>query len=102
MSEQVNIEIAQKQIAALNARNIDEYLSRIDESYVGESESPLSRGRDGVRKVLGVLFGAFPDLRLENLCEWRFRCRPLPCHGYPKRKLPWNCRHQQTGQLPRV
>ena len=35
MSEQVNIEIAQKQIAALNARNIDEYLSRIDESYVG-------------------------------------------------------------------
>jgi steroid delta-isomerase-like uncharacterized protein len=67
MSEQENIETAKKQIAALNARNIDEYLSRVDESYVGESESPLSpiRGREGVRKSLEMLFAAFPDLRFE-------------------------------------
>jgi len=67
MNEQENIELARKQIAAFNAHNIDEYVSRIDESYVGESESPLSpvRGRDGVRKVLQLLFGAFPDLELE-------------------------------------
>ena len=67
MSEQENIEISKKQIAALNARKIDEFLSRIDESYVGESESPLSpiRGRDGVRKSLEMLFAAFPDIRIE-------------------------------------
>ena len=48
MSEQENIENAKKQIAALNARNLDEYMSRIDESFVAESDSPLSpiRGRE--------------------------------------------------------
>ncbi len=67
MSEQVNIEFAKKQIAALNDHNIDDYLSRIDESYVLESETipgPI-RGRDGARKALEMLFTAFPDLRLE-------------------------------------
>jgi len=67
MSEQENIETAKKQIAALNARNLDEYLSRIDESFVGESESPLSpiRGREAARKALEMTLAAFPDLRLE-------------------------------------
>lgn len=68
MSEQENIQIAEKQIAALNAHNIDEYVSRIDESYIGESESPLSpiRGREGVRRSLELLFAAFPDVRVET------------------------------------
>jgi steroid delta-isomerase-like uncharacterized protein len=67
MSEQVNIELAKKQIAALNDHNIDDYLSRIDESYVVESETlpgPV-RGRDGARKALEMLFAALPDLRFE-------------------------------------
>jgi hypothetical protein len=39
MSEKENIQLAEKQIAALNARDLDQYLSRIDASYVGESET---------------------------------------------------------------
>jgi predicted ester cyclase len=54
MNEQEIIQIAKKQIAALNARNVDEYLSRVDESC-----------REGMRKSLEVLFAAFPDVRLE-------------------------------------
>ena len=54
MSERENIQIAKKQIAALNARNIDEYLSRVDESC-----------REGMRKSLDILFAALPDVRLE-------------------------------------
>ena len=67
MSEHENIEISKKQVAAFNARNIDEYLSRIDESFVGESEGPLSpiRGREGMRKNLEMIFAAFPDVRNE-------------------------------------
>jgi len=67
MSEQENIETAKKQIAALNARKLDEYLNGIDESFVGESESPLSpiRGREGARKNLEMFFAAFPDARFE-------------------------------------
>jgi steroid delta-isomerase-like uncharacterized protein len=67
MSEHENVEISKKQVAAMNARNVDEYLSRIDESYVGESDSPLSpiRGREGARKNLEMIFAAFPDVRTE-------------------------------------
>jgi len=67
MSEQENIENAKKQIAAINARNLEEYVSRIDESFVGESDSPLSplRGRDGARKAIELALAAFPDVRLE-------------------------------------
>lgn len=68
MSEQVNIEIAKKQIAALNDKNIEDYLSRVDESYVVESETlpgPV-RGREAARKALEILFSAFPDLRSPN------------------------------------
>ena len=54
MTEQENMQIAKKQIAALNARNVDEYLSRVDESC-----------REGMRKSLEVLFVALPDVRLE-------------------------------------
>jgi len=61
MAEKDNIQLAEKQIAALNARDLDQYLSRIDDSYVGESETvpgPI-RGRDGVRQNLEILFKAF-------------------------------------------
>ena|SRR5579864_4666781 len=67
MAEKDNIQLAEKQIAALNARDLDQYLGRIDDSYMGESEiapGPI-RGRDGVRKSLEMLFEAFPDLRFE-------------------------------------
>ena len=67
MAEKDNIQLAEKQIAALNARDLDQYMGRIDDSYVGESEiapGPI-RGRDGARKSLEMLFEAFPDLRLE-------------------------------------
>ena len=67
MAEKENIQLAEKQIAALNARDLDQYLSRIDDSYVGESEiapGPI-RGRDGLRQTMQMMFQAFPDLRLE-------------------------------------
>jgi steroid delta-isomerase-like uncharacterized protein len=66
MAEKDNIEFAQEQIAALNARDLDSYLSRIDESYTGESEMGGSvRGREGVRQYLETILRAFPDLKLE-------------------------------------
>jgi steroid delta-isomerase-like uncharacterized protein len=68
MADKDNIQYAEQQIAALNARDFDSYLSRIDESYVGQSETapgPI-RGREGTRQNLETLFRAFPDLRLET------------------------------------
>jgi steroid delta-isomerase-like uncharacterized protein len=66
MAEKDNIEFATEQIAALNARDLDSYLSRIDESYTGESEMGGSvRGREGVRQYLETILRAFPDLKLE-------------------------------------
>ena len=67
MSEQENIRLAEQQIAALNARDLDGYLKRIDESYVGESEvSPEPvRGPAGARRTLEMMLAAFPDLRIE-------------------------------------
>ena len=67
MAEKENIEFAKQQIAALNAHDVDGYVSRIDDSYVGQSETapgPI-RGREGVRQNLEMLFRAFPDLRVE-------------------------------------
>ena len=67
MAEKDNIHLAEKQIAALNARDLDQYLSRIDDSYVGESETapgPI-RGPEGMRQNLEMIFKAFLDLRLE-------------------------------------
>jgi len=67
MAEKENIQIAEKQIAALNARDVEQYLSRIDDSYEGQSETapgPI-RGHAGVRQNFDALFRAFPDLRLE-------------------------------------
>jgi len=54
MTGQENMQIAKKQVAALNARNVDEYLSRVDESC-----------REEMRKSLEALFAALPDVRLE-------------------------------------
>jgi predicted ester cyclase len=67
MAEKDNIQFAEKQVAALNARDFDGYLSRIDNSYVGHSElapGPI-RGPEGVQQNLETIFKAFPDLRLE-------------------------------------
>lgn len=66
MAENENIELAKKQIAALNARDLDTYVSRIDESYVGESElGGTVRGREGVRQYLETILRAFPDLKID-------------------------------------
>jgi steroid delta-isomerase-like uncharacterized protein len=67
MAEKDNIELAKQQIAALNARDLDGYLSRIDESYVGHSETrpePI-RGVEGVRHYIQSLFISLPDLMIE-------------------------------------
>jgi steroid delta-isomerase-like uncharacterized protein len=67
MTEKENIQLAEQQIAALNARDLEQYLSRIDDSYVGESElapGPI-RGREGVRQNIEMILKAFPDLRIE-------------------------------------
>jgi predicted ester cyclase len=67
MAEKDNILYSEQQIAALNSRDLDRYLSRIDDSYEGQSETapgPI-RGREGVRLNLEGLIKAFPDLRIE-------------------------------------
>ncbi len=66
-SEKENIKYAEQQIAALNAHDIDRYLQRIDDSFVGESELPPSpvHGREGLRQAIGMVLTAFPDLRAE-------------------------------------
>jgi|SRR5580704_5127342 steroid delta-isomerase-like uncharacterized protein len=67
MTEKDNIQLAERQIAALNARDLDGYLSRIDENYVGHSEvapGPI-RGRDGARQNMEGIFAGFPDLQIE-------------------------------------
>ena len=67
MAEKDNIELAKQQIAALNARDLDGYLSRIDESYVGHSETrpePI-RGVDGVRHYIQSLLISFTELMIE-------------------------------------
>ena len=67
MAEKDNILFSEQQIAALNSRDLDRYLSRIDDSYIGQSETapgPI-RGRAGVRQNLEGLIKAFPDLRIE-------------------------------------
>jgi predicted ester cyclase len=68
MAEKDNIRFTEQQVAALNARDLDGYLSRMDDAYVGQSElapGPI-RGREGVRQNLEMIFRAFPDLRLET------------------------------------
>ena len=67
MSEQENIQMVQQGVALLNAHDFDRYVQRIDESYLGESETVPGgvRGPAGVRQQLDMLLGAFPDLRVE-------------------------------------
>lgn len=67
MTEQETIQLVTQQVAALNARDLDGYLRRLDESYEGQSEiapGPI-RGRDGARQFLEGLFRAFSDMHLE-------------------------------------
>ena len=67
MPEQENIQTIQQGVELVNARDLDGYLQRIDESYVGESETVPGgiRGPAGVRQQLEMALGAFPDLRVE-------------------------------------
>ena len=61
MAEKDNILYSEQQIAALNSRDLDPYLTRIDDSYVGQSETapgPI-RGREGVRQNLEGLIKSF-------------------------------------------
>ena len=91
MAEKDIIEFAKEQIAALNARDLDSYLSRIDESYIGESEMGGSvHGREGVRQNLETILRAFPDLKLEieeivasgNMVVTRFQMTATHRGGY--------------------
>ena len=67
MSQQDNLKITKETIAAINARDLDRYLSYLDESHVWENEAfpaPV-QGREGARQVLEMYFEAFPDLHFE-------------------------------------
>ena len=53
-------------VEAFNAHDLDRYVKQIDDAYVGESELVgHTQGPVGVRQSLQMLFGGFPDLRLE-------------------------------------
>jgi len=67
MADKDNIQYAEQQVAALNAHDIEGYVSRIDDSYVGFSELAQGqiRGREGVRQYIETILRAFPDVRVE-------------------------------------
>jgi len=67
MSEQDNLRITKETLAAINARELDRYLSYLDESHVWENDAfpaPI-QGREGARQILRMYLEAFPDLRFE-------------------------------------
>lgn len=67
MSEKENAQIAEQAIAALNARDLDRYITLLDESFVMEGEmlpGPV-RGRAAVRQAIEMRLAAFPDMRVE-------------------------------------
>ena len=62
MSEQDNLRITKETLAAINARELDRYLSYLDESHVWENDAfpaPI-QGREGARQILGMYLGLFP------------------------------------------
>jgi steroid delta-isomerase-like uncharacterized protein len=64
MTEQLNLRIAERTIAAINARDVQAYLDEFSEHYIGETEvlgEPI-HGREGARKYFEALMAAFPDL----------------------------------------
>jgi steroid delta-isomerase-like uncharacterized protein len=68
MSEQDKLKIAKETFAAVNARNLEGFVSYLGESHVWENEgfpAPI-QGRTGARQILGAYFEAFPDLRFET------------------------------------
>jgi steroid delta-isomerase-like uncharacterized protein len=67
MAEKDSLQFAKEAIAAINAHDIDAYLTHIDDSYIGESETvpgPL-QGHEGARQMMQTMFQAFPDFHLE-------------------------------------
>jgi steroid delta-isomerase-like uncharacterized protein len=68
MSEQDNLRIAKETLAAVNARDLDGFVSCLDESHVWQNEgfpAPI-QGRVGARQVLGAYLEVFPDMRFET------------------------------------
>jgi steroid delta-isomerase-like uncharacterized protein len=67
MAEKENIQLAEQQVAALNARDLDGFLSRVDDSYIGHAETAPGpvRGRQGMRQYMETILRAFPDLHVE-------------------------------------
>jgi len=67
MAEKENIQLAEQQIAALNARDLDGFMSCVDDSYIGHAETAPGpvRGRAGMRRYMETILGAFPDLHVE-------------------------------------
>jgi steroid delta-isomerase-like uncharacterized protein len=64
MTEQLNLRIAERTIAAINERDVQKYLEQFSERYIGETEvlpEPI-RGREGARQYFETLMRAFPDL----------------------------------------
>jgi steroid delta-isomerase-like uncharacterized protein len=55
--------------SAMNAHDLDRYVSNHDDSYIWESDAfpaPVS-GREEVKKTLGMYFKAFPDFELRQI-----------------------------------
>src|SRR5580704_18392660 len=68
MSEKDNVRLMDEAFSAMNAHDLDRYVSNHDDSYVWESDAfpaPV-RGREGVKQTLQMYFNAFPDLHFER------------------------------------
>lgn len=68
MSEADNVRLMDEAFSAMNAHDLDRYVSNQDDSYVWDSDAfpaPV-RGRDAVKQTLQMYFTAFPDLHFER------------------------------------
>jgi len=61
-----NIETLKKMYVALNAHNVDEFVKYVPDDQIDHAAPPdMQKGKENLRKVLSMLFTAFPDLKYE-------------------------------------
>lgn len=56
-------DFARTWIAALNERNVEAATAQLADDFVNHGALPGSQGRDGLPKILGMLWKAMPDMK---------------------------------------
>lgn len=61
-----NIETLKKMYAAFNTHNVEEFVKYVPDDQIDHAAPPdMQKGKENLRKVLAMLFTAFPDLKYE-------------------------------------